>query len=78
MDKELCLGCEDTSKEVILRGLCEQCYGAAYSQIIAHQATWDEIEELGLCLPPKTGNRAGKFLKKLKLLRELKPCTTNQ
>ncbi len=35
------------------RGICAACHYAASNLVKSQQATWEELEALGLCLPKK-------------------------
>lgn len=37
------------------RGLCTRCYSAAKKTVQNGQASWVELERLGLALPPQMG-----------------------
>lgn len=39
--------------QIIYRGLCFVCYSSAKRKIKTEGATWEKLEELGLCKPAK-------------------------
>ena len=52
--KKKCLTC---SREAIRCGLCIPCYQAAYREMKEQNVTRQQLEEAGLILPPRRGQR---------------------
>ena len=44
-------GCGNDSE---IRGICKTCYSSARNLVRSNKATWEELEQLGLCNPTRT------------------------
>ncbi len=55
-----CIGdyghCENSAAS---RGLCRSCYSAARTRVASKLTTWDELESLGMSMPPVKSNTSG-------------------
>lgn len=50
MKSEKCLT-EACGRDAGKRGVCAACYQAAYREVVAGRATWQELEERGIVFP---------------------------
>ena len=75
-NENLCLTTNCKNEATSSRGLCKSCYSSACYAARVGDLSWEELEELGLCLPKMIGCfRAAMAFALKKQNKKLKRCS---